>query len=64
MNAGLVASVVAGAVAGEGLRELEGVVGGTVCERVDGHSESCHNVRKEKRIGGDRGCNPNYCISQ
>ena len=66
-NAGLIASVVAGAVAGEGLCELEGVVGGAVCEYVNGHIVVGNNLREEvcvwcggsvddpwfKRIGGD-----------
>ena len=51
-NAGLVAAVVAGAVAGEGLRELEGVVGGAVCERVDDHIIVGNHVGKEIDIRG------------
>ena len=46
-DTGLVASVVAGAVAGEGLCELEGVVGGAVCEYVNGHIVVGNHVGKE-----------------
>ena len=47
-DARLIASVVAGAVAGEGLCELEGVVGGAVCERVDGHIIVGNHVGKQE----------------
>ena len=49
-NASLVASVVADAVAGEGLRELEGMVGGAVCECVDGHIVVGNNIGKVVHI--------------